>query len=87
MAKPTYKEIARLVNGKTRSVVFSECSAGGITIAQQIKTRDIEGHEQIVFMKGAIHLSDEKTIRDFRDILVSILDGFDEKRDRIDWDA
>lgn len=51
--KTYYNELASAEVTDSRSIVISECSKGGFTIAQQLK---VEGTK--VFMKGAFHIND-----------------------------
>lgn len=68
-----YNKIAEVMLTNKRSVVISECSKGGFTIAQKVSVDD-NGMETEVFMKGAIIVNDLSLLKDLRkaiDIAIS----------------
>lgn len=71
--KSTYKEIVSGKISETRGLVISECSKGGYTIAQQLIVKDNDS-EVSVFLKGAFHVNDRKSLEAFRGLLDQALD-------------
>lgn len=63
-----YNELARAKVQLNRSLVISECSKGGYTIAQQLEVKE-EKHTMNVFLKGALHIDDLQGLYNLRDAL------------------
>lgn len=88
MSKVTtkYTEIAKAKVSSTRTIVISECSKGGFTIAQQLETTE-EGKPISVFLKGAFHIDDLKGLYEFRNALNLVIDQIEEvEKNAEDWD-
>lgn len=88
MSKVTtkYTEIAKAKVSHTRTIVISECSKGGFTIAQQLETTE-DGKPISVFLKGAFHIDDLKGLYEFRDALNLVIDQIEEaEKNAEDWD-
>lgn len=88
MSKVTtkYTEIAKAKVSPTRTIVISECSKGGFTIAQQLETTE-DGKPISVFLKGAFHIDDLKGLYEFRDALNLVIDQIEEvEKNADDWD-
>lgn len=88
--RPTYKPLASCKVSKSKSLVISECSKGGYTLAQQIEVND-DGHVERVFLKGAAHITDYKTLVAFRDCIDRAIDSTkpsseESEIDKVDWD-
>lgn len=67
--KSEYDVITKVKLSETRNVVISGYSKGGYTVAQQLKTKDEDGNEVFVFLKGAIHVNDIAGLYDLRDAI------------------
>lgn len=63
-----YEELARAKIQEKRSLVISECSKGGFTLAQQLEVKE-ENHTTNVFLKGALHIDDLQGLYELRDAL------------------
>lgn len=63
-----YEELARAKVQPNRSLVISECSKGGFTIAQQLEVKE-GNHTMNVFLKGALHIDDTQGLYNLRDAL------------------
>lgn len=81
--KTYYNELASAEITDSRSIVISECSKGGFTIAQQLK---VEGTR--VFMKGAFHVNDLEGLYNLRNAINLVISqtekDFETSED--DWD-
>lgn len=81
--KTYYNELASAEITDSRSIVISECSKGGFTIAQQLK---VEGTR--VFMKGAFHVNDLEGLYNLRNAINLVISqtekDFETNED--DWD-
>lgn len=75
MDKITYKEIASGKISENKSIVISECSKGGFTLAQKLTASD-NGKNVDVFLKGAMHI-------DNIDSLVNVRNAFNEALEKI----
>lgn len=71
-----FNEITSVKLNDTMSVVISECSKGGFTIAQKMETYDGR-FSDVRFMKGAFHL-DYDGLCDLRDAIDDVISIFDE---------
>ena len=83
--KDTYEELSRCKVKDNRSVVISERSSGGYTVAQQIETTDGE-HTMEVYLKGAIHVADKERLADLRDAINLAIEAIDKKALEPNWD-
>ena len=63
-----YEELARAKVQPNRSLVISECSKNGFTIAQQLEVKE-GNHTMNVFLKGALHIDDVQGLYNLRDAL------------------
>lgn len=81
--KTYYNELASAKITDSRSIVISDCSKGGFTIAQQLK---VEGTK--VFMKGAFHINDLEGLYNLRNAINLVISqtekDFETSDD--DWD-
>lgn len=83
--KVEYVEISRAEVTNRRSVVVSECSRGGYTIAQQITVEEGDNTTSL-FMKGAIHVDDVDGLKRMRDALTVCIDHAEAERAAEAWD-
>ena len=68
--KIEYSEISRAKVTDTRSIVISECSKGGYTIAQRMEVVEGEnGKKTQVYLKGASHINDLLGLYNLRDAI------------------
>lgn len=66
--KVEYNEIARAKISNSRSMVVSNCSRGGFTIAQQLEIKEGDMSTS-VFLKGAFHVDDVQGLANIRDAI------------------
>ena len=66
--KIEYSEISRAKITDTRSIIISECSKGGYTVAQRMEVED-EGKMTQVYLKGASHINDLQGLYNLRDAI------------------
>lgn len=71
--KTTYSEVARAKISEKRSIVVSECSKGGYTVAQQIELEE-NGEKMNVYMKGAFHVDSVEGLLNIRDVVNAAID-------------
>lgn len=80
-----YEEISRAKVSKTRSIVISDCSRGGYTLAQQMETIEMygenEGKKTTVFLKGAFHVSDIDGLYNLRDAINLAIRKIEEQKE------
>lgn len=68
MAKVEYTELSSANVKDNRSIVISECSKGGFTLAQKVCIN--EGGSKIgLYLKNAIHIDDISGLYNLRDAL------------------
>lgn len=79
-----YSEIADARITDNRSIVISDCSKGGFTIAQRMDVIE-DGHTNRIYLKGAIHVNDIQGLYEIRDILNYCIQVV-EDRDDENWD-
>lgn len=81
--KVYYNELANAEITDSRSIIISECSKGGFTIAQQLKA---EGTK--VFMKGAFHIDDLEGLYNLRNAINLVISQTEKdfESDDDDWD-
>lgn len=81
-----YNEIASAKVSDTRSIVISECSKGGYTVAQRIEIEESNGVTP-VYMKGAFHVSDIEGLCNIRDVINLSIDIINERESENEtWD-
>lgn len=83
--KDSYEELSRAKVSDNRSVVISERSSGGYTIAQQLETVDGD-RTMSVYLKGAIHVKDKDALVDLRDAVNLALECIEQKALEPNWD-
>lgn len=86
--KIEYSEISRAKITDTRSIIISECSKGGYTIAQRMEVLEEEtGKKTQVYLKGASHINDLQGLYNLRDAInlaiKKVEQGISEQED---WD-
>lgn len=76
--KMTYNELSSASISDKRSIVISECSAGGFTLAQQMIVE--EGNIKTkLFLKNAIHIDGINNLYELRDALNMAIDKIEKK--------
>ena len=94
MSKTVYTEMTRAKVSDTRSIVISDCSKGGYTIAQELLLKDGD-HKVPMFVKGAFHINDINGLHELRDCInlaISIIEeravkAENDTDDEDDWDS
>lgn len=66
--KVEYSEISRAKITDTRSIIISECSKGGYTMAQRMEVEE-NGKKTQVYLKGASHINDLQGLYNLRDAI------------------
>lgn len=84
--KTKYEEITRAKISDTRSIVISECSKGGYTIAQQLSVIDSDGRFLNMYIKGAFHIKDLEGLYHLRDALTVAIHQIEDKTADEHWD-
>ena len=64
-----YSEISRAKITDTRSIIISECSKGGYTMAQRMEVLEENGKKTQVYLKGASHINDLQGLYNLRDAI------------------
>lgn len=87
--KTEYAEISRAKITEARSIVISECSKGGYTIAQRMEVlEDESGKKTQVFLKGASHINDLQGLYNLRDAINIAIKKIEQGiSEADDWDA
>lgn len=87
MQRIEYEEISRAKVTDTRSVVISNCSKGGYTIAQMMDVKEGDATTS-VFMKGAFHVADIAGLYNIRDAINIAIKKTEEvsEGDDTNWD-
>lgn len=67
--KIEYSEISRAKITDTRSIIISECSKGGYTMAQRMEVIEENGKKTQVYLKGASHINDLQGLYNLRDAI------------------
>lgn len=75
--KAHYTELSNAEITENRSIVISECSKGGFTVAQQLKADGTK-----VFMKGALHIDNLEGLYNLRNALNAAIDEVAEKANK-----
>lgn len=86
ITKPEYTEIvsARITDNK--SIVISDCSNGGFTIAQRVEIEE-NNHVNKIYLKGAFHIKDIHGLYELRDACNLVIQKVEEREmDDADWD-
>ena len=78
--KAHYTELSNAEITENRNIVFSECSKGGFSVAQQLKADGTK-----VFMKGALHIDNLDGLYNLRNALNVAIDMVAEKEDKEMW--
>ena len=65
----TYRRLASTQIEGSKSIVISECSRGGYTLANQIVYVDEKGTRFDMFLKGALHVPDMEGLVNLRDAI------------------
>lgn len=82
-----YCEISEAKVTDNRSIVISDCSRGGFTIAQRMDVKE-EGHTNRVYLKGAFHINDIHGLYELRDALNYVIHVVEERAEEDEvWDA
>lgn len=63
-----YAEISSAKVTDNRSIVISDCSRGGFTVAQRMDVTEGE-HTNRIFLKGAFHINDIHGLYELRDAI------------------
>lgn len=84
--KTKYEEITRAKISDTRSIVISECSKGGYTIAQQLSVIDSDDKFLNMYIKGAFHIRDLEGLYHLRDALTVAICQIEDKINDEHWD-
>lgn len=81
-----YKEISSAKVTEKRTIVISNCSKGGFTIAQRMDVE--EGNRMTpVYMKGAFHVDNIEGLYSLRDAInVAINHTESDIQSNVDWD-
>lgn len=69
MNKIEYSEISRAKITDSRSIIISECSKGGFTMAQRMEVTEENGKKVQVYLKGASHINDLQGLYNLRDAI------------------
>lgn len=85
-SKIEYHELSRAKVTDSRSIVISNCSKGGFTIAQQLEAKE-NNKTTSVFMKGAFHVEDIHGLYNLRDAVnLAIKISEENSEDSDAWD-
>lgn len=81
-----YTEISKARITDNRSIIISDCSRGGFTVAQRMEVTE-NNHTNMVYMKGAFHINDIHGLLELRDACnLAIQKIEDRESDDLDWD-
>ena len=69
MSDMQYTKLSSALIQDKRSLVISECSKGGYTLAQQVVFVEEDGKKQNLYLKGAIHINSIDGLRNLRDAI------------------
>lgn len=85
-SKIEYTEISKAKITEKRSIIISNCSKGGFTVAQRLDTEE-DGKITPVYMKGAFHVNDLEGLYNLRDAVNLAIKKTEEgTSDDTDWD-
>lgn len=86
--KVEYSEISRAKITDTRSIIISECSKGGYTMAQRMEVLEDNGKRTQVYLKGASHINDLQGLYNLRDAINLAIKKVEQGiSEADDWDA
>lgn len=81
-----YSEISSAKVTENRSIVISDCSRGGFTIAQRMDVTE-NNHTNKIYLKGAFHINDVHGLYELRDACNLAIQKVEEREsDDADWD-
>ena len=81
-----YSEISSAKITDTRSIVISDCSRGGFTVAQRMDVTE-NNHTNRLYMKGAFHINDIHGLYELRDACNLAIQKIEERdSDDVYWD-
>lgn len=81
-----YSEISSAKVTENRSIVISDCSRGGFTIAQRMDVTE-NNHTNKIYLKGAFHINDVHGLYELRDACNLAIQKVEEREsDDSDWD-
>lgn len=84
---PEYIEIVSAKVTDNRSIVISDCSNGGFTIAQRMEVKE-NNHINKIYLKGAFHIKDIHGLYELRDALNYVINEVEERNEEDEsWDA
>lgn len=82
-----YSEICSAKVTDNRSIVISNCSRGGFTIAQRMEVTE-DNHTNRVYLKGAFHINDITGLYNLRDACNLAISHIEKNKadDEMAWD-
>lgn len=81
-----YTEITSAQVSENRSIVISDCSRGGFTMAQRIEVKEGD-YTNKIFLKGAFHINDVHGLYNLRDACNLAIKKIEEREaEDEDWD-
>lgn len=81
-----YSEISSAKVTDNRSIVISDCSRGGFTVAQRMEVTE-NNHTNKIYLKGAFHVPDIHGLYELRDACNLAIQKVEEREsDDADWD-
>lgn len=81
-----YSEISSAKVTENRSIVISDCSKGGFTVAQRMEVTE-NNHTNKIYLKGAFHINDIHGLYELRDACNLAIQKVEERdSDDADWD-
>lgn len=80
-----YTEISEAAITQKRSIVISDCSTGGYTLAQKVVVTDGESHVPL-FLKGAFQVDNIDGLINLRDALNAAIHEIENRSEDLDWD-
>lgn len=84
--KIEYSEISSAKVTENRSIVISDCSRGGFTIAQRMDVTENK-HTNKIYLKGAFHINDIHGLYELRDACNLAIQKVEERdTDEAEWD-
>lgn len=83
--KIEYSEISSAKITDNRSIIISDCSRGGFTIAQRMDVIE-NNHTNKIYMKGAFHINDIHGLYELRDACNLAIQSIEEREDDSSWD-
>lgn len=81
-----YSEISSAKVTDNRSIIISDCSRGGFTVAQRMDIIE-NNHTNKVYLKGAFHINDIHGLYELRDACNLAIQKIEERdSEDADWD-